>query len=404
MARWATCTARTGQGLWRISLSKAVPEKCAEFALCAHFLRNTFRCLVVWIDKQISEEKRLMRSVKISSIAMHHPAKKITNADFDKAHNTQVDAFLRNTRNIFQRYHMAPDECTSDLILPAAKKAMAKAGVVAADLDLIIIATDTPDYISPSTASVVQFQLGAKNAAVFDLNTACTGFVAATDTACKFIQADKHYNCILVVGAYAMSKHLDYADYKIASMFADGAGAAILQPTTNADQSILASYFWADGSYNQAMGIYAGGSVKPFSAEVLQTKEHLLKFKVKVPPEFNSTHWPRIAHRLLDQIGATPQEVSRFFFTQINIEAIRQSMDALGVDRTKAHTIMDRYGYTGSACIPMALADAEEQGLLEPGDLVLLIASGGGFSMGGLALRWAGEKNSVPGLRRNGDF
>jgi len=299
-----------------------------------------------------------------------------------------VDTFLREKRNIRTRHYMAETQATSDLIIPAADQAMKRCGITADQLDLIIVATDTPDYMSPATASVVHRKLKATHAATFDVNAACAGFVTALDIGSKYIQCDARYKNILVVGAYGMTKHLDFNDYKIATLFADGAGAVILQPTEGED-GILATYLWADSQYTDAMGIYSGGTAEPVNADVLQRRTHLLKFLKKIPPEFNAYHWPRVANLLLDQARTQVDQVDHFFLTQINIDSINQTMDALKVQRDKSHNIMDRYGYTGSACIPMAMADAFDQGRLKSGDTLLLIGSGGGVAMGGVLIRWS---------------
>lgn len=329
-----------------------------------------------------------MRSAKIVSTGMCVPKRLVTNEYFDQLYKQDVGTFLREKRNIHQRFYMESEQATSDLVVLAATDCLTKAGVHPEELDLIIVATDTPDFISPSTASIVQYKLKAKNAGCFDVNAACAGFVTALDTGSKFISSDTRYRNILVVGAYGMSKYLDFDDYKIATLFADGAAAVLLQPSTD-ETGILSSELWADGSFYDAMGIYAGGTAKPITEDVLQNKSHLLKFLRRIPPEFNSTHWPRLAMGLLDRVRAHPQDVKKFFVTQINIDSIHQTMDVLKVSHDKSHNVMDRYGYTGSACIPMALHDACTQHLLKKNDLILMIGSGGGVSMGAVAIRWA---------------
>ncbi len=329
------------------------------------------------------------RHAKISSIAMHVPQRLVTNDYFNDHYKQDVGTFLKEKRNIRQRYFMADSESTSDLIVPAAEKALRQAGIRAEALDLIIIATDTPDYISPPTSAVIQHRLGAKNAGVFDVNAACAGFVTALDIGNKFIASDDRYKNILIVGAYGMSKHLDFKDHKIATLFADGAGAAVLQPTTNPDEGVIAGYLWADGQFHDAMGLYAGGTAQPTNEDVLHANTHKLKFLRKIPAEFNAEHWPRIAHWLLNKIERKARDVDHFFLTQINIDSINQTMTALEVPLDKSHNIMDRYGYTGSACLPMALSDAMEAKKLKKGDLLLMIGSGGGVAMGGAAIRWS---------------
>jgi 3-oxoacyl-[acyl-carrier-protein] synthase-3 len=228
--------------------------------------------------------------------------------------------------------------------------------------------------------------LKATKAGTFDINTACAGFVAAVDLASKYIVADRKYKNILVVGAYAMSKWLNMDDFKIATLFADGAGAAILQPTDGS--GVLASELFTDGQYHDYMGIYAGGSHMPITHSVIENRKHLLDFAKKIPIETNGIHWPRLTHILLDRIGKSPKDISHFFLTQININSIHEALDNLGLPHTKSHNIMDRYGYTGSAAVGMALADAVRAKKLKKGDLIFMLGSGGGLSMAALALEW----------------
>lgn len=324
----------------------------------------------------------------IKGTGMYAPEKVVKNDFFDKKYNRDMDTFLREQRNIFQRRFMSEDQATSDLIVPAADEAMKNAGITAADLDLIIVATDTPDYISPSTAAVVQYKLGAVKAGTFDMNTACAGFVTATDVASKFITADERYRNILVVGAYGMSKYFDWNDYKVTSVFADGAGAAVIQRSDSPDHGILASMLYTDGQYHDYMGIYAGGTKYPINEETIGKRMHLLQFTKRIPPETNGIHWPRLTHIILDRINAKPTDVKHFFFTQINIGSIVEAMQRLEVPLERAHNIMDRYGYTGSACIPMAIADAARAKKLKKGDLVMVLGSGGGMAMAAMAMRW----------------
>jgi 3-oxoacyl-[acyl-carrier-protein] synthase-3 len=301
-----------------------------------------------------------------------------------------IDTFLREKRNIHQRYFMAENQATSDLIVPAVERALTAAGVEKADVDLLIVSTDTPDYLSPSTASVVQHKLGLTRSGTFDVNSACAGFVTALDMAGKYIAADGQYRNIVVVGAYGMSKFLNWDDYKIASLFADGAGAVVVKGSEDpAQPGFLASRLFTLGEYHDYMGIYGGGTFLPVTKEVMDRKDHLLRFAKKIPLETNSTHWPRLAHLVLDKAQKRLEDVKLFFLTQINIGTIRETMKALNLPESMSYNIMDRYGYTGSACIPMAVADAAQHHRLKKGDLVLLVGSGGGVSMGAMALEWA---------------
>ncbi|PWU16822.1 MAG: ketoacyl-ACP synthase III [Bdellovibrio sp.] len=328
-----------------------------------------------------------LRKSRIISAGLYAPERVVKNQYFNELYKKDVDSFLRAQRNIFERHYMATEQATSDLIVPAAMNALKAANLTAEDLDLLIVATDTPDYISPSTASVVQFKLGAKNAGSFDINTACAGFVTALDVGNKFIAADPRFNTVMVVGAYGMSKFLNFDDYKIATLFADGASAAILQVSPDTD-GILASEFYTDGQYHDYMGLYAGGTHMPLSQEVLDKKAQLLNFAKRIPNETNGIHWPRLTNKLLERIGKKAGDINHFFITQLNIGSINESLDRLGQPHSKSHNIMDRYGYTGSAAVGMCIADAVAVRKLKKGDLCILLGSGGGMSMAALAMTW----------------
>ena len=332
--------------------------------------------------------KNPQRNATIRGTGLYAPERVVPNSWFNEKYGIDIDSFLRAKRNIFERRYMRDDQTTSDLIVPAAQSAMKSAGIQATDLDLIIVATDTPDYLSPSTAAVVQHKIGATNAGTFDVNAACAGFVTALAVGSNFIRGDERMRNILVVGAYGMSKFLNWDDHKIASLFADGAGAVILQPTTEENHGVLATQFHSLGQYHDYMGLYAGGTFAPLSQAVLDQKKHLLDFAKKIPIETNGTHWPRLVSILCDRVGATPSEVARYFFTQINIQSIQETLDKLELPHSVSHNIMDRFGYTGSAAIPMAIADAHAKGLLKKGDLLISVGSGGGVSMASLAFRW----------------
>ena len=329
-----------------------------------------------------------MRNARIISTGAYAPERVVTNEWFNEWFNEDVDTWLRNNVQIFERRWCAEDESTVDLCFHAANQAMERAGITSKDLDLIIVATDTPEYVSPSTASVLQHKLGANQAGTFDINTACAGFVTALDIGSKYIIADAQYKRILVIGAYAMSKYINMEDKKSATLFADGAGAVILEATEEEGVGFLACELITEGQYHDWMGIYGGGTYKPITEEVITHHDHQLKFVKKFPKELNPEIWSKMANNLCDKTGENIHDVKQFFITQINIQSIFETMDRLGVDREKAHTIMHYYGYTGSACIPMALNDAWEKKKFEKGDLLFFIGSGGGLAFASCAFRF----------------
>jgi len=330
----------------------------------------------------------MKRNAKIISTGYYVPEKVFPNSYFNELLGEDVDTWLTENLTIRERRWCSENESTADLVEEASKLALKNAGLTPKDLDLIIVATDTPEYISPSTASVVQYRLNAKKAGTFDLNTACAGFVTALDVAAKYIRSDENYNNILVVGAYAMSKYLDMKDKKTVTLFADGAGAVVLS-STNENTGFLGSKLYTEGQYHDWMGIYAGGTHKKSNQQVLDNKDHLLKFVKKFPKEINPTTWTSMISELAGRLNYKISDIDKIFFTQININSIRETLDNLSLDMSKTHTVMDRFAYTGSACIPMALADAVEQGQLKKDDLVFFMSSGGGLAFATAAFKWA---------------
>ncbi|MBI1762055.1 MAG: ketoacyl-ACP synthase III [Acidobacteria bacterium] len=329
----------------------------------------------------------MTRYARIAGTGSYAPEKTLTNHDLSLMLGEDINEFVSGVIGINERHICAEDESTADLAVRAAERALATAGIAPAQLDLIILATDTPEFISPATSSLVQSRLGAINAATFDVNCACAGFVTALDAAAKFISADEQYNHVLVIGAYAMSKFLNWNDKKTCTLFADGAGAVVLQASTDGP-GFLASQLAADGNYYGHMGIYAGGARQPLNHFQTAQREQLLEFVQKIPSSFNLERWPQMIGQVLKRSGLMLDDVGMFFFTQLNLSTIRTVMKTLAQPLAKAHTIMDKWGYTGSACIPMALDDAARQGKLKSGDVIILCGSGGGVALGCLAFRW----------------
>jgi 3-oxoacyl-[acyl-carrier-protein] synthase-3 len=328
-----------------------------------------------------------VRHAVITGTGSFVPERVLTNADLAATLGTEIEPFVSETLGIRERHVCAPDESTADLAEQAARRALASAGLAAEDIDLLIVATDTPEYISPATSSVLHGRLGVRNAGSFDVNCGCAGYVTALDVAWKYIRADERYSRVLVVGAYAMSKYLDYSDKKTSTIFADGAGATVVEAASV--PGVLASELFADGSLACGMGIFAGGTAEPITEEVLNNgQRNRLRFVEKYPKEVNEDGWPRIARSVLARINKTVEDVDLWLWTQVNLSTIRIVMEKLGASMDDAHTIMGKWGYTGAACLPMALDDAVRAGRLDEGDLVMLTGSGAGLAMGTVALQW----------------
>jgi len=329
-----------------------------------------------------------MRFAQILSTGRYVPERVVTNAELGKLFpERDIDGWLRANVGIEERRFMADDQATSDLSLHAARQALERAGVVPEELDLIIVATDTPDYISPATATVLQAKLGAVNAGTFDINTACAGWVTAMDTAARYVMTDPAMDRVLVVGAYGMSRYVDFSDHKTCTLFADGAGATLIG--AGDEPGFLAGKLQASGDYYDALGIYTGGVAEPRTpAEINEGIPHV-QFVRRFPATFNSDHWPPLIYEVVEKAGMTVDDIDFFVFTQLNLNTIKEIMRIIEQPLEKTHWVMDKWGYTGSACIPMALDDAlvQEKGP-KYGDNVLFVASGGGISMAGGLWRW----------------
>jgi 3-oxoacyl-[acyl-carrier-protein] synthase-3 len=329
-----------------------------------------------------------MRDAKIIGTGIYVPERIVSNAELSRNLGEDIDEFVSTIVGIKERHIAADDESAADLAAAAAESALFEAGIVAADLDLILVATDTPEYISPATSVVVQRRIDAVNAGTFDINCACAGFVTTLDTAFKYMIADDGYKNVLVIGCYVMSKFIDWKDKKTSTLFADGAGAVVLQAVDD-EKHFLASKLVADGTYHDYMGIFAGGTHQPITADVLAANNtNRLRFAQKYPPEVNIVGWPKIVNEVIAKAGLSLDDVDMFLWTQVNLSTIKIVMQEMNIPEHKTHTIMHKWGYTGSACIPMVMHDAIEADKIKRGDNVVLCASGGGLNMACLAMKY----------------
>jgi len=278
----------------------------------------------------------------------------------------------------------APDEwVTSDLAVEAGKKALAKAGLKAEDLDLIILGTDSPDYITPATSTVVQFKLGAKNAGTFDVGCACASFPTGLNIAAGLISSNPGLKYVMVIGAYMMHKLSDWENDVMSFFYGDGAGAAIL--TASDKPGFVSSTFAADGSYHKHWGIYSGGTFEPANEESVKAGRTKVKLVTPFPPEVNHEGWPARMRELAKNGNFELSAADLIIYTQVRLNSIKLVQETLGLPFEKAHYVMDRFGYTGSACLPMAFDDAWEKGKVHSGDLVCFVGSGVGYNQAGSA-------------------
>jgi 3-oxoacyl-[acyl-carrier-protein] synthase-3 len=334
----------------------------------------------------------MARIAQIVSTARYLPERVVTNAEIKarlaalsdpKIDPNIVDKYASGT-GIMQRFQVPDDWATSDLALPAAVEALKRAGRKPGDVDLIIVGTDTPDYITPDTSVVLQHKIGAKNAGTFDVGCACASFPASLAISSGLIATNAALKTVLVIGVYLMHR-LSNPNDPVSFFYGDGAGAAVLEGGDS--QGFVGAAFQADGAYASYWGIYAGGTVEPASVEAVKAGRTQVHRIHNFTPDVNEEGWPRLFKRLAAENGFTADEVDQLLFTQINKRSIEIASERCGVPMSKCHTIMEKYGYTGSACIPMALDDAIEFGKIKHGDLVVMIGSGVGYNMAAAAFR-----------------
>ncbi len=330
---------------------------------------------------------------RISGVGVYLPKRVVTNEELSGIMNYDVEGYLKD-KGISLRHVASPDESTSDMAAEAAKRALMDAGLSPEDVDLIILSTDTPDYITPPTSPIIQFKIGAKRAGAFDINAACADETIALSIASHYIMMDDSINNVLVIGAYSMTRWLDWRDYEhstskvLAMLFGDGAGALVISRSD--EPGFITSKIAAEGEFWDTYGVYLGSARMP-TVEMIEKRLHFLRFhenKHRVPKDFNYTRWPRIIRETVEKAGAKVDELSLILFNQVSLEDIRLTMEELGLSMERTHTVMDKYGYTGSASTIMALYDALEEGKVRKGDYVMFCTSGAGFVVATALFRW----------------
>jgi 3-oxoacyl-[acyl-carrier-protein] synthase-3 len=307
-----------------------------------------------------------------------------------KIADPELEALIQKSYPVRRRVQN-PELSTSSLFIEAGKKALAASGVSADEVSLLICVTDTPDYISPATAARVQHGLGAMNAGFFDLNAACSGFSAALVMGSNFIRCTPDARAVLVIGGNLYSKYLPPDDFASQLLFSDGAGAVVLTP---AEEGIRESAMAGDGQYWDRWGVYAGGTWKGFSPEVLAQGYHQLRRWGTLEHDINVRKWPPVIETLLKKSGWAPSEINRAFLTQSRRRPIQAICDQLGWHPSISYDTADRYGYLGSACIPVALDDAIQNGVLHEGEKILILSSGIGYSCWALTTVWGQARSA----------
>ena len=326
-------------------------------------------------------------AAKITGVSGYVPPRVMTNADLEKLVETN-DAWIRERTGILERHVVDKGMGTSDLAAAAARQLLCSKKVAASEIDLIVLASVTPDMMFPATACLVQEKIGATNAWGFDLSAACSGFVYALTVGAQFVGAGTQKKA-LVVGSDVMTSILDYKDRATCVLFGDGAGAVLLEPAENGDEGILDFVHDVDGSGGKFLFMPGGGSLHPASHETVDRRMHYVHQEGAQVFKYAVRRMADLACEMLKRNGFSSKDLALVVPHQANLRIIRAMRERLGVDDSKVMVNIDRYGNTTAGTIPLGLRDAVEQGRLKKGDLVLLVAVGAGYTAGAVLLRWA---------------
>jgi 3-oxoacyl-[acyl-carrier-protein] synthase-3 len=327
------------------------------------------------------------RRAAITALGTHVPERVLTNADLEKIVDTS-DEWIRSRTGIEKRHVVEPGTATSDIAAKAAREALRRRGIGAEELDLIIVATVTPDMMFPATACLVQDKIGAKRAWGFDVSAACSGFVYALTVGAQFVESGRQQK-VMVIGADVMSSIVDYQDRATCVLFGDGAGAVILEPREDGS-GVVDFLHEVDGSGACYLEMPAGGSRRPASHETVDQRLHTLKQQGQHVFKYAVRKFADISEQLLLRNDLTGTDVDLFVAHQANIRIIEAAQHRMGLPDSKVIKNIHEYGNTTAATIPLALGSALDQKKLQPGDTVLFAAVGAGFTVGSLLLRWSG--------------
>ncbi|HEY6374741.1 MAG TPA: beta-ketoacyl-ACP synthase III [Edaphobacter sp.] len=323
---------------------------------------------------------------KISSVGAYVPPRLLTNADLEKMVATN-DQWIVERTGIRERHLVDKGVATSDLAVEAAKCCLKKRGIEAAEVEVIIVATVTPDMMFPATACLVQDKLGAKGAWGFDLSAACSGFPYALQVGAKLVESGMHKK-VLVIGADVMSSIIDYTDRATCVIFGDGAGAVLLEPCEADEIGMIDYWHEVDGSGAVALNMPAGGSLHPTTAETVAAKQHFVHQDGQAVYKFAVRKMAEAAETVLTRNGVEGKDLSCFIPHQANKRIILSTAERLGMPEDRVVINIDRYGNTTAATIPLAMQTALDDKRLKKGDLVLLASVGAGFTVGATLLRW----------------
>lgn len=325
------------------------------------------------------------RSAIVTGTGMSVPSRVMTNHDLEKIVETS-DEWIRTRTGIRERRIAEPGEPVSKFAIEASRQAMDMAGVAPEQIELIICATVTPDVPIPATACLIQFGLGCKNAAAFDMQAGCSGFIYAQSVAKQFIVSGRCKH-VLVVGAELLSKFLDWTDRATCVIFADGAGAVVMSEG-DLPRGVLASVMHTDGSMSDFICMEGGGSKHPASADTIARGQHFIRMRGNETFKIAVRSLEEVSREVLAKAGLTPDDVTWFVPHQANQRIIDAVGDRLGIPSERCFVNVDRYGNTSAASIPIALDEAVRAGRVKRGDVVLMAAFGAGLTWAASVVRW----------------
>lgn len=321
----------------------------------------------------------------ITAVGGYVPDYVLSNKELETMVDT-TDAWIRSRTGIEERRILkGAGKGTSDLAVPAIEQLLKKRGITALDIDLIICCTTTPDMVFPATANIISDKLGARNAWGFDLQAACSGFLYGLSTASKFIETGTHSK-VIVVGADKMSSIIDYSDRSTCIIFGDGAGAVLLEPSTE-DCGIMDSILRSDGSGREFLHMKAGGSARPASQETVSNKEHYVYQEGKTVFKFAVVNMAEVSYEILQRNQLQAEDIAWLVPHQANKRIIDATAERMGLPPEKVMVNIERYGNTTSGTIPLCLYEWESR--LHKGDNLILSAFGGGFTWGAVYVKWA---------------
>ncbi|HXW17904.1 MAG TPA: beta-ketoacyl-ACP synthase III [Candidatus Acidoferrales bacterium] len=326
-------------------------------------------------------------AAKITAVAGYVPPNVVTNFDLEKRVDTN-DEWIRTRTGIRERHYADPGVASSHLGAEAARRLLEAKNLNPEEIELIVVASVTPDMMFPATACLIQDRLGAKNAWGFDLSAACSGFAYALTVGAQFVGAGSHKKA-LVIGTDVMTSILDFKDRATCVLFGDGAGCVLVEPSDGDGEGILDFAHDIDGSGGCNLYMPAGGSLHPATQNTVEKRMHYVHQEGQQVFKYAVRRMCELATHLLDRNGYTSDDLALVVPHQANLRIIRAMQERLGVDDSKVLINIDRYGNTTAGTIPLGLMDALAQGRLRKGDLVLLVAVGAGYTSGAVLLRWA---------------